>query len=420
MALKEIELVQPAYFERFSCLGPSCTDNCCHDWVITIDKQHYLQYKAVQDPAFQKKCAAAIQRTKGKGDGAFAQMLLQQGERCVFQDEDGGCGIYRLLGPDALSNTCTFYPRIKSQFVPGVWEFSLTLSCEEAARLALFGPGGMEFRRTRCTLDPSSPLAKIPLNFSVSPNRPLADLIPLREGCLSLLRMRSLPLRERVLAVGLLLRRAEQLFQQKQAGQIPAMVPQIVAQAEQGVAGEVFRQMRYSEETHLWALTLPAQHLLHGCKTGGVRSAIWAAIGELCTLEDQNGSGGHLTVGTPALMQLLRLGQQKGDPLLLQFEQAAENYFVNHVFSTPFPFTYITDSCFFEYHGVLLAEQYAMLRMLLSVLPPREGESGEDLFVRAVVALSRVTQHTNLRESAHRYAAEKRLDSLAYSAYLLR
>ena len=138
MAIKEIEIIQPDYFQQFSCIGPACTDNCCHDWVVTIDKEHYQQYKAVQDPKFRELCSHAIKRNKNRNSTLdFGVMHLRAGERCAFQDEDGGCGIYRLLGPDSLSNTCTFYPRSMREFLPDVWEFSLSLSCIEVARLAL-------------------------------------------------------------------------------------------------------------------------------------------------------------------------------------------------------------------------------------------------------------------------------------------
>ncbi len=415
MALKEIEIVQPAYFERFACLGPACTDNCCHDWVITIDKQHYLQYKAVQDPEFQRLCAKAIRRNKGEGDEKFAQMVLRPDERCVFQDEDGGCSIFRRLGPDALSHTCTSYPRIKNQFVPGVWEFSLSPSCEEAARLILLGENPMELHRQRRAADPLNPLDSMPENLNFRSNVPIEHLIPLREGCLSMLRIPGLPLRERILAVGLMLRRAAHLFDGQRTGQIPAMAAELLRQAETGVVGKVFEQMQYSPETHLWALTLPAQHLIHSGR-GPIFRDLWAAVGHLCTSED----GRKYEFGAPALGRLLELAQSKADPLLSRFSQAVERYFINHVFSTPFPFTYISDHFPLEYHGVLLAEQYAMLRILLGVLAERENEPEEQRLVRAVVGLSRITQHTNLGSTAHHFAQEHNLDSLAYSAYLLR
>lgn len=49
---QEVEILQPAFYEKFACIGPSCTDNCCHTWEINIDKEHYLLYKAQQDPSF--------------------------------------------------------------------------------------------------------------------------------------------------------------------------------------------------------------------------------------------------------------------------------------------------------------------------------------------------------------------------------
>lgn len=119
---KTVTITQPAYYKEFSCIGPACTDNCCHNWVITIDKRHYLQYMGVTDPAFHEQCKKAIRRNKKcTGTADYAIMQLDDG-RCVFQDADGGCGIFRKLGEDALSDTCTVYPRIQTRIDEDHWE----------------------------------------------------------------------------------------------------------------------------------------------------------------------------------------------------------------------------------------------------------------------------------------------------------
>ncbi len=64
-------------------------------------------------------------------------------EECFFQDEkgicrmldpDGLCSIQRVLGEAALCDTCRVYPRHTEEF-EDVREYSLSLSCPEAARL---------------------------------------------------------------------------------------------------------------------------------------------------------------------------------------------------------------------------------------------------------------------------------------------
>ena len=38
--IKEIDIVQPDFYPAFGCIGPACTDNCCHSWLVTVDKEH--------------------------------------------------------------------------------------------------------------------------------------------------------------------------------------------------------------------------------------------------------------------------------------------------------------------------------------------------------------------------------------------
>ena len=68
---------------------------------------------------------------------------------------------------------------------------------------------------------------------------------------------------------------------------------------------------------------------------------------------------------------------------------------------------------------MLLAEQYALLRILLAALPPEEGEDDQRRLTRGVVALARITQHSNIGKTFHALAKVSGLDSLGHAAYLL-
>lgn len=420
MAIKEIEIIQPDYFQQFSCIGPACTDNCCHDWVVTIDKEHYQQYKAVQDPKFRELCSHAIKRNKNRNSTLdFGVMHLRAGERCAFQDEDGGCGIYRLLGPDSLSNTCTFYPRSMREFLPDVWEFSLSLSCIEVARLALLSGKPLKLERIRRPYDHSSRSDR----FMVAQRQKRGESITLlnrfqavRQACLDLIQLGTIPLPERILAIGLLLRAEDKLMVEKKSEQLPRLAAQYVQMAAEGNFSSILKKMEYNKNTHLWALVLPASHLMQAERVEYFFQ-MWEKLEPLC-----EGENGLYTVGPPALEFILAQMEEKGDPLLQRHGQIVENYFANYIFGSMFPFTYPTENRM-EYYGVILAEQYALFRILLSFLPKQEGETEEQQLVHAVVALARITQHTDMVKAVRTFGHEKHertLDTLAHAAYLLR
>jgi lysine-N-methylase len=64
-------------------------------------------------------------------------------QECPFMEEKL-CGIQKTLGEDKLSDTCATYPR-NNRLLGGQHEQSLTLSCPEAARLALLQADAMDF-----------------------------------------------------------------------------------------------------------------------------------------------------------------------------------------------------------------------------------------------------------------------------------
>lgn len=414
---KEIDIIQPTFFPEFACIGPACTDNCCHSWLVTVDKEHYLRYKAVQDPEFQKLCATFLIRNKKNSTPEnYATMALRQDGRCGFQDEDGGCHIYRALGQGSLCATCTIYPRRKNQFLPGVWEYSLTLSCEEAVRLACLSGKPVEFQRIHREIDPDNFLDQLrPVHTGGGEkDTPAPYRQPLRQACLDLMQQREFPVRERLLSIGLLLRRADRLRREKGENDIPAMAAQLVAQSAQGEFAGLFQRMAYDRNAHLSALELPAIHLMTAVRKPVLRQ-VWTLLKPLCTQKSDR----EYDLGEEAMAFLSQQGKEKADPILERQAQAVENYFVNEIFTSTYPFTYFRRGLSFEYHGILLAEQYALLRVLLGLLPSPEGETEEEHLVKAIVALGRITQHGDMGKQAYDIGHAIQLDSLAHAAYLL-
>ena len=60
------------------------------------------------------------------------------------------------------------------------------------------------------------------------------------------------------------------------------------------------------------------------------------------------------------------------------------------------------------------------LRMLLAILPVEEGEPEEQRLVRSVVALARITQHSDLGGALRVLRGGAGMDEMTQVAYLLR
>jgi lysine-N-methylase len=134
--MKEILVSQPEYVSDFSCIGAACEDHCCKQWTITLDKNTYKKYLKSEIPGVKNIAVENIILTK-KSPSNWAVVKLNEKGNCSYLESDNLCQIHRTMGPEALSKTCSIYPRHKVFYKKEVIE-SLNLSCPEAARKVLF------------------------------------------------------------------------------------------------------------------------------------------------------------------------------------------------------------------------------------------------------------------------------------------
>lgn len=410
---KQKQVRFPSFYSQFRCIGPSCSDNCCHSWPIEIDKAHYLQYKAEKNADFVPLCAKNVHRIKKDATPAhYARLSLDDRGRCGFQDPDGGCRIIRLLGEEALSTTCAVYPRRKAEFLPGQWELSLSMSCEEAVRIGVLTPQEITFQteeRSFSERDPVYVMESVGIGPKGRIAAPPSWGSALRTVCIHLMQTRELTVTERLMAIVLLLRRLDK----QPADQVPQEIIRFLQTVEQGNMSGFFRQLDYNPEAHLAALQIPLGHLIAGRQSPESRRLLL----KLQSSFDRDASGG-VFAGKNAARQLLENIRSTSDPLLVAHSVWVENYFVNYLFSAMFPFFYRQEGLSFEDHALLLVQQYGLLRCLLSAAD--EGQTEEDRFLRAVVHTARLAQHGDLAADTRKLSQALGISGSAHLSYLLR
>lgn len=139
------------HYDNFICSAGACPESCCSGgWQIMIDGESRKLYSglAAEVEAGAEAEVLADQAAGAKDTCALGRRLLhgvdweneyfrQDGQgHCLMLDPDGLCSIQRALGEDALCDTCRIYPRHMEEF-EDVREYSLSLSCPEAARMLL-------------------------------------------------------------------------------------------------------------------------------------------------------------------------------------------------------------------------------------------------------------------------------------------
>ncbi len=123
-----MQITRPDYYKEFACIADVCPDTCCAGWQIVIDKNSLKKYRHVKG-AFRGRLHNDVDWKE--------QVFRQYDRRCAFLNEENLCDIYSEIGKGMLCDTCRKYPRHIEEF-EGLREYSLSLSCPEAARILLW------------------------------------------------------------------------------------------------------------------------------------------------------------------------------------------------------------------------------------------------------------------------------------------
>lgn len=127
--------IRPDYYDSFRCVADRCPVSCCKGWQIVIDEASLEKYRGYRGE-FGRRMARSVDWEEGT--------FRQYEGRCAMLNSEGLCDLYIERGEEALCETCTRYPRHVEEF-ENVREYSLSLSCPEAARIMLEDGRGLSF-----------------------------------------------------------------------------------------------------------------------------------------------------------------------------------------------------------------------------------------------------------------------------------
>ena len=173
----------PSFYPDFHCLAGACPDSCCaQGWQIPVDAAHQSMYEKIPG-ALGEAARAALVTENGE-----VSLRMQNGV-CSLLRGDGLCPLEAELGADALCDLCRTHPRFVEVY-GGRREIHLSLSCPEAARLALSQTEPIHLI-TEQTDEPVESL------FDADPDAFFA-LLEARNAALSIVQNRRLSLPDRI------------------------------------------------------------------------------------------------------------------------------------------------------------------------------------------------------------------------------
>jgi lysine-N-methylase len=190
---------QPQCFDGFRCIGAACEDTCCVGWGVYVDRDTWDKYQNLPGHRVADKALTSlVEINPARTSSADYAKFRMDGASCPALHE-GWCSIQRTLGEPFLPDLCSTYPRVVT-VMGGVVEKSLHLSCPEAARLVLSDPEGMAFHERI-----EEALPHRAGSVGEIAGDPDGHLHRVRALVIEAIRERSLPLGQRIVSLGLVM-----------------------------------------------------------------------------------------------------------------------------------------------------------------------------------------------------------------------
>lgn len=326
--------LRPQYAKTFRCIGSECEDTCCHGFAVTIDKATYQRYE--RNTKFEPLLDTHfVPITPHPTEEAYARIRLTPGYTCPFLTAERLCGIQQEHGSDYLSEMCTSYPRA-SRRVDGLIEKALYLSCPEAARLVLLNPnlvpparggGGEEGRYVRFLRMDTQPRP--------SERHPHQFLWETRDFTLQLLRDRSYALWQRLFILGMFCKRLSEVIARREDAFVPQLLRNYAQIIVDGKLRELMNGIPSGGEAQLGLIMEIIQRHL-AIQTGEPAHERFRECAGDFLKGMQYEDASSTTKAHAALLAEAR--EMYYEPFMQAHPYILENYLVNHVFKTRFPF----------------------------------------------------------------------------------
>jgi len=358
------DLLQPHYAEDFHCIASECEDTCCQGWGVYVDKAAYKKYRAT--PALRRAATEHIELNPGARDNfKYARMKFTADNRCPFLASNKLCSIQKQHGDEFLSKTCARYPRALVRF-DGKLQKALYLSCPEAARLVLLSPQ---------LLPPQDAprYHEFPLEQSQNSDSGSSALVrQMRSFALDLLQDRTYPLWQRLFLLGTVCRRVHELTAAQQTTQIPQLLAQYATMI---LEGKLRPHLAGIPARPGLQLDLALKLIQRRYQVDQPHEGFVACVSDLLQAISESQESAGPDPATRYHQAYLRYY----DPFDQAYPCFMENYLLNYVFRTGFPFVDITDPVersigpLISY--LLMAFHYRLLHSLLIGAAWRHGNA---------------------------------------------
>ncbi|AFS77328.1 flagellin lysine-N-methylase FliB [Gottschalkia acidurici 9a] len=412
MSYKKRNVLQPEYMKSFSCIGQECEDSCCIGWRVDLDKETYLKYKKVQDKDLKSIFDKMVNRKHNeKNDISHGKIRMKSDGKCPFLDEQSLCYIHSKLGEDYLSNTCALYPRYLNK-VDGKFERSSTVSCPEIARLVLLNLDGIGFEQIEEDADIRIKIHNVfDTEGHLYLNRPQRYFWEIRLFGLSLLQNRDYNLGERLIILGMVYKKLEELSTSNLSKDIPDFLTKMNEIIESGSLKKELEKIPTNTQIQMrLAKELTDRKVVQGIMSNRYLECLKETLLGIGYIEGED------------LKKVIQKYDENYSKYLASYleekEYILENYLVNEYFKELMPFgSYksIWDSYIF------LCVLYSMVKLHLIGMAGYNDGLNDDITIKLIQSFSKVVLHNSAYiQGIIKLLKDNGYDSLAYMSILVK
>lgn len=244
------QIIKPAYYDKFQCLGGDCKLTCCQDWKIFISKSDYTKIKNARKPKeLAEEVAKSVKRIKPNGTNEhYAQIEYNEQNYCAMMNKNGLCQLQMECGYTTLPTVCKIFPRIKNilrfDINSALIEASSTFGCEEIVNMMMKLENGIEFVSETANHDaiPFYPKSYNKIHIEKRPT--LKYLVDIQTLGIAILQNRFYTLNQRMLLLGLALKHISDLETDGNSDQIPSYVDEFLSQPNDTSILDIFSDIK--------------------------------------------------------------------------------------------------------------------------------------------------------------------------------
>lgn len=379
--IKTRTVLFPRYVGRFRCIGADCEATCCSGWDISLDQatsEAYINPHKHHLPALAKRLEHKIRIQKPSPSRECYAKMVNDPETNDCPGLDGGwCAIQRDYGEDALANTCFDYPRY-TRNLQGNIEQTMTLSCPEAARLALLQPDAFDFAEGELSFRPET-ASLIGERWGIS----LDEMNEIRIFCFQLMRSEGLQVWEKLVVLGAFCRELDRVIKEEKSPSMADLLGNFQFVIE---SGEIIKMLSRIQPDYDFQARL--FHTVWKTRREQVRSPLRQRVQEaVARALDADREG--------ALLENYQRGLKNLPEALAATPCLLEHYVLNEMFRDFFPFG--GQSAHQNYLGIVF--RFGCLRFMLAALSADARTLPDrDALIGTVGAFCRIYQYESLAE----------------------